>query len=232
MTISLWRLAEESKPSLNSLQDFVPKLKDHLIPHLKVALMQDPITTDISYDEPLNANTTNDNHIPHDSVHLKGGQIYLHKLVRFQYTTYDVQRDQDIINPSTPHQDIMLLATTNDDHDHPFLYGRALGIYHANVIFTGCQSSQIYQARRFEFLWVRWYKYEGPNVRWSDSRLDRLSFPLVTTEGAFGFVDPHDVLRACHIIPAFSNGKKYQDGVGISRCAHDSQDWACYYVNW
>ena len=126
--------------------------------------MQDPITTDISHDGPSNANMTNDNHIPRDSVHLKGDQIYLHKLTRFQYTTYDVQRDQDVINPSTPHQDIMLLATTDDDHDHPFLYGHVLGIYHANVIFTGCQSSQIHQARQFEFLWVRWYKYEGPNV--------------------------------------------------------------------
>ena len=46
------------------------------------------------------------------------------------------------------------------------------------------------------------------------------------------FVDPHYVLHACHIIPAFSNGKRYQDEVGVSRCAHDSQDWARCYVNW
>ena len=80
-------------------------------------------------------------------------------------------------------------------------------------------------------IWVRWYKYEGPNVRWNNSRLDRVSFPPVAPEGAFVFVDPHYVLHACHIIPAFSNGKRYQDEVGVSRCAHDSQDWARCYVN-
>ena len=180
MTVNLWRLAEKSKPSPNSLQDFAPKLKDHLIPRLKAALMQDLITTDIPYVRPLNANMTvfpNDNHIDCDSAYLKGDQIYLYKLTRFQYTTYDVRRGQDIINPSTPHHNIMLLATTDDNHDHPFLYARVLGIYHANVIFTGCQSLQIHQARQFEFLWVRWYKYKGPNVQWSNLRLDRVSFP-------------------------------------------------------
>ena len=69
-------------------------------------------------------------------------------------------------------------------------------------------------------------------MQWSNSRLDRVSFPPVTPKGAFIFVDPHYVLHACHIIPAFSNGKRYQDEVGVSHCMHDSQNWARCYVNW
>ena len=50
-------------------------------------------------------------------------------------------------------------------------------------------------------------------------------------EDAFGFVDPGDVLRGCHIIPAFQSGKVHSDGVALSRTAGDSQDWCCYGVN-
>ena len=70
------------------------------------------------------------------------------------YTTYNIQRGQDVINPSTPHQDIMMLATTSDtDDDYPFLYAHMLGIYHANVIYAA-DLTQTYQAKQFEFLWV------------------------------------------------------------------------------
>ena len=95
-----------------------------------------------------------------------------------------------------------MLATTEGDQDHPFLYACILGIYHANVCTGG--NSQHHE-ERFKFLWVRWYQYQGPNVQWSDSKLDQVSYPPITSEGAFGFVDPNDVLRACHIIPVFSD---------------------------
>ena len=108
--------------------------------------------------------TCNTNQSDCDLVYLKSNQIYLHKLVHIQYTTYDVQREQDVVNPSTPHWDIMLLATTTDNNvDHPFLYAHLLGIYHANVTYAG-DDIQNYQARRFKFLWVHWYRYQGQNV--------------------------------------------------------------------
>ena len=125
----------------------------------------------------------------------------------------------------------MLLATTMDnDVDHPFLYVCVLGIYHPNVTFAG-DDIQNYQARQFEFLWVHWYRYQGQNVQWRDLKLDVLSFPPVTSDGAFGYVDPGNVLRACHIIPAFSSGEKYPNKVSLSRSTNNSQDWSRYYVN-
>ena len=55
--------------------------------------------------------------------------------------------------------------------------------------------------------------------------------PFVATKGAFGFVDPDNVLHASHIIPVFSSGK-FQDEFGISQCVDDSHNRSRYYVNW
>ena len=84
-----------------------------------------------------------------------------------------------------------------------------------------------------KFLWVLdGIEYDGTrSTEWQDTKLDSLRFPLMATEGAFGFVDPADVLRGCHIIPFFAGGKARLDGVGLSKLAHDAQDWSRYRVN-
>ena len=79
---------------------------------------------------------------------------------------------------------------------------------------------------------MRWFQYDGArSVDWKDLRLDPVRFPPLASEGAFRFVDPVDVLRGCHIVPAFSRGKRHSDGVSISRCANDGKDWTCFHVN-
>jgi hypothetical protein len=52
----------------------------------------------------------------------------------------------------------------------------------------------------------------------------------MNSEDAFDFVDPKDVLRGCHIMPNFAKGKRHVDGVSISRCAKDADDYHQYYV--
>jgi hypothetical protein len=169
-----------------------------------------------------------------DSILFKGDRIYRHNLGRFNYTTYDVRRSQDVINPGTSHRDVMVLASNPDrdnESNHRFLYARVLGIYHVNVVYTG-DGSVDYTARRVEFLWVRWFDYDGNNsFAWTDSKLDPVRFPPMADEGAFGFVDPNDVLRGCHIVPAFARGRARADGIGLSRLAGDSKDWSEYRVN-
>jgi hypothetical protein len=159
--------------------------------------------------------------------------MYRHHLARFNYTTYDVRRAQDVINPRTSHRDIMLLASTDNastDLGHPFLYARVLGIYHVNVIYTG-EGMLDYNARKVDFLWVRWFEYDGSrSIRWDDFKLDLVRFPPMATEGAFGFVDPRDVLRGCHVIPAFARGKTHLDGVSLSHVVQDAKDWSRYYI--
>lgn len=112
-----------------------------------------------------------------------------------------------------------------------FHYARVLGVYHANVVYVGPGMTS-YEPCRMEFLWVRWYR-EVPETKtgWESCRLDRVKFLPVSDENAFGFVNPSDVLRACHIIPAFTLGKLHADGKGLSHCAQDSSDWVMYYVN-
>ena len=85
--------------------------------------------------------------------------------------------------------------------------------------------------RRLDFLWVRWYEVVDPaSSGWHSSKLDSVRFLPMNEDDAFGFVDPQDVLRGCHIMPNFAKGKRHADGIGISRCAKDGKDYNRYYV--
>jgi hypothetical protein len=166
----------------------------------------------------------------------KSDRLYRHNIMRINYTTYDTRQSQDVINPSTSHRNIMVLNASYDDHQsragsHPFCYAQVLGIYHANVVYTGREMIN-YTPNRMEFLWVRWYQLmESTQSGWNTYLLDRLQFAPMAEEDAFGFIDPLDVVRGCHIIHAFAGGTLHADGRGLSYCAQDSFDWVSYYVN-
>lgn len=170
------------------------------------------------------------------SVLFKHDRIYHHKVFRVNYTTYDARRAQDVINPDTSHCNIMVLNGTQNDgnHEHdPFLYAKVLGICHANVVYLG-PGSVDYQPRRMNFLWVRWYEQvDVGRTGWRARKLDRARFPSFTgsSGGSVGFLDPSSVMRASHLIPVFRQGKRYEDGKGISFCGRDSSDWKEYYIN-
>jgi hypothetical protein len=167
----------------------------------------------------------------HRHVFFKSGCMYKHQLLRINYMTYDVHHAQDLINPNTQHCDIMLLSNDDDDESHPFCYARVLGVYHVNVVYTD-PGMLDYQARRLDFLWVCWFQYSTTrSMQWADYWLDHIHFPPITSDNEFGFVDPRDILRACHIIAGFASGKVHRDAISISRLANDSQDWQCYCVN-
>ena len=162
-------------------------------------------------------------------VLFKGNKIYRHRLLRINYTTYDLQREFDSINPRTDHRDIMLLSNS-DDH-HPFCYAQVLGIFHANIIYTG-PGSKDFQSRRIEFLWVRWFEViQDCSSLWEQQALDTVRFLPMANTGAFDFVDPANVLRGCHVIPSFADGQLHPDGVAMSRWANDSGDWKRYHIN-
>jgi len=156
--------------------------------------------------------------------------------MRINFTTYDGRRSQETINSFSSHNNIIVLNGSQDEdrqsaERHPFRYARVLGIYHANIVYVG-PGMVNYQPIRMEFLWVRWYEHSTKTGNgWESRKLDRIHFPSVYEDDAFGFVDPLDVLRSCHIIPAFAQGKLRQDGTGLSRPARDSSDWVTYHVN-
>ncbi|KJA13341.1 hypothetical protein HYPSUDRAFT_209627 [Hypholoma sublateritium FD-334 SS-4] len=119
---------------------------------------------------------------------------------------------------------------------HPYLYGRVIGIYHVNIVYTG-PGMKGYEAMRFDFLHVRWFQLDlvqprgRSNCAWTSLHLDRLSFPPMAGRASLGFVDPSLILRGCHLIPAYSLGKARSDGIGISKMLKDAKDWKYYYVN-
>ena len=109
------------------------------------------------------------------------------------------------------------------------MYARVLGVYHAEVIYTGL-GMQNFEAHTFQMLWVRWYEFvDLGSSGWDSSTLDMLRFPPLHKDNSFGFVDPEDVSRGCHIIPAFDKGKR-ESNINISRSAKDNNDYLLYYV--
>lgn len=165
-------------------------------------------------------------------VILKGDRIYRHPLLRINFTTYDLRRETDSINTRTEHQDIMLLADGDVSEKHPFCYARVLGIYHANIIYVGPGTAD-YQSRRQDFLWVHWFELLGQGSDWKHTTLDRVGFVPMDRDDAFGFVDPADVLRCCHLIPSFADGRLHPDDVAMScnQSPRDSGEWKQYHVN-
>ena len=170
-----------------------------------------------------------------DSILFNHDRIYQHSLIHVNYTTYDVWRSQDVLHTSTSHCDVMMLSAASSDNadtspPHPYRYARVLGIYHANIVYVGPRMVD-YQPQRFDFLWVRWYRVmEAVRTGWTARKLDRVKFPPLVGDDVFGFVNPSDVLRCCHMMPRFSQGRIHSNGKGLSLCARDSSDWAQYYI--
>lgn len=203
-------------------------LKQHLLPRIQSNLKTDGGE---SLHE-INASRDQTCITADTSILFKSDRIYEHNIMRVNFTAYDVRRLQDVINPSTTHCNVMVLAGDNLESSsatHPFRYARVLGIHHVNAIYVGPGMID-YRHHRMEFLWVRWYRIKNPGG-WNAKALDRLEFPSPMEDGAFGFVDPSDVLRSSHIIPVFAKNKRYHDGKGLSFRGRDSSDWKEYYLN-
>jgi hypothetical protein len=120
-----------------------------------------------------------------------------------------------------------MVAAHEDESDevpHPYWYARVIGIFHVNV---GQRGSNI-RPKRMDFLWVRWFGRDlAHKGGWRARRLHRIGFVESQDPTAFSFLDPASVIRAVHLIPAFSLGKTVAD-VDPS---HEDIDWQQYYVN-
>ncbi|KAJ3569072.1 hypothetical protein NP233_g5289 [Leucocoprinus birnbaumii] len=148
-----------------------------------------------------------------------------------------LERAQDSINPRT-HADVMVLAgdpeseaseAASNRDDHPYLYARVLGIFHAEVQWA--KSPEVSpEFATIDFLWVRWLiRDTGHPCHFRNRRLPLLEF---ADEGAFGFLDPDNVLRGCHLIPAYARGQISGLQKSICRHAEDGRcEWQYHYVN-
>ena len=208
-------------------QNFILQLKAHLLPHVQalhdanvlVDLPEPSVTADAMDTEGLSML---------NQVVFQRDWIYQHHILWVNNTTYDVHHAQDTINPCTDHQDVMLLSPL--ESSYLFLYAHVLGIFHASIIYTG-QGMKDYLPRCMEFLWVNWFDLVDVPAGWEHTTLDHLRFVLITQDDAYGFVDPTNVIRGCHLIPAFSSARIHPDGIPVSWNVRDEGDWKYYYVN-
>jgi len=150
-----------------------------------------------------------------------------------------MRRAQDSLNPRIQgHGDVMVLSPENDkenENPHPYWYACTLGVYHVNVRHLG-PNSKSDQPQHMEFLFVRWFGRDLTlEPGWKAKRLLRLGFVPGNDETAFGFLDPTQVIRAVHLIPAFTWGHvtKYltQRSVIARGLKEPDEDWQLYYVN-
>ncbi|KAJ3558432.1 hypothetical protein NM688_g934 [Phlebia brevispora] len=194
-----------------ALEDFGSRLYEHI--HQR--FLQE-LSTDEGAASPL---------VHAGSILIKHERIYRHATLRINFTTYDIQRDQDVIHcyddPSGDKIHILVHAPY-DSLNFPWRYATVLGVFHAEVLLPD------HSERRLEFLWVRWLEIDptwisGPGTR----RLERVQY---ATEEAYSFLDPATVIRGCHLIPAFHYGRDV-DLTARSVAHTPGGDWKYYYVD-
>ncbi len=171
--------------------------------------------------------------VDRQSLIIIGERIYEHKVLRINYTSYDIRREQDIVNPRTG-SDIMMFAPEDERDAHPYWYARVIGIYHV-LVRDKNDMDTAGTSRHIDFLWVRWYGIdENYRAGIQAKRLHRVGFLNAEEDGAFGFIDPNDVLRSIHLIPTFVLGTTDMllEGHSIARRPdEDDEDYERYYVN-
>ena len=202
-------------------QNFIYKLRVHLISRL--------LGKGLDGDDP---------HLFTDeersSVQVVNNTIYSASQLSVNYTTYDVRRDRDTINPST-HPFVMLRSPEVATGIHPYWYAQVLKIYHANVSTTHPEASRN-SAQRMEFLWVQWLGIE-PGYRSGSkvARLPKVGFVEDSDKDTFGFLDPDLVIRGSHLIPDFNSGRTHDlmpyGGLTVARPPDQKDDWMNFYVN-
>ena len=196
----------------------MPRLKDHLLAR----------ALGLAYDGDEREFTDED----HDTIAIVNDRLYQHSVLRVNYTSYDMRRQQDSINTRTQ-ADVMVLSqenATSDHPAHPYWYARVIGIFHCMVHHHGHSS----EPKRMDFLWVRWLGLDtvAPGG-WDRKCLHSVGFIPEDDPAAFGFLDPEQIVRGVHLIPAFARGHTSERlGPSIARQpTENDEDWDGYYVN-
>jgi hypothetical protein len=171
---------------------------------------------------------------------IEHNKIYIIATARFNFTSYDAQRLQDVVNPRL-RADIMVLSHEDETSTgplHPYWYARVVRIFYVFVRFRIPGSLALTEPERFDILWVRWFGLDSVGSSgWATRRLHMLGFlPSDDSSGpAFGFIDPSHVIRGVHIIPAFSFGttQKYlgaEQSIAHQHPELGNADYDTYYL--
>ena len=200
------------QPTLTSNKDFTVKLKDHLLARI----------LNKQYDAELPTFTTKDR----DELYIAEDRLEQRYCMSVYHTTYNLRRGKDRVNMRNQSH----VMTLSQDGTHPYAYARVLGIFRLDVLHGPTMSSET----RMDVVWVRWFKIdETHRAGWKSKRLYRITFVPALDGGAFGFLDPDDVVRRSHLLPGFNLGHRtHSPSDPASVWDPDAEsDWKTYYVN-
>ncbi|KAF8146368.1 hypothetical protein K438DRAFT_510459 [Mycena galopus ATCC 62051] len=125
------------------------------------------------------------------------------------------------MNPRT-RADVMTLAPEHDT-SHPFSYARILGIFHVDVVHNIPGATTV--PTSIEVLWVRRFRIDTSyRAGFKAKRLHRLQFIPGDDPLAFDFLNPDEVIRGVHLIPAFAHGRTH-DLLQRSISPEDDEEW-------
>lgn len=153
------------------------------------------------------------------------------------YTSYDGRRSQDYFNPRT-HYDVMVLGRDDDGerNPHPYWYARIIKIL--SVTFRYIDSagdSWNTEPQTMHVLWVRWFGRDTQSpAGWEKLRLHTVGFVHEDDDAAFGFLDPDQIVRGAHLLPAFDYHRTtelLQPSIA-RRPEEKDEDWKYFDVNW
>ncbi|EIW82686.1 hypothetical protein CONPUDRAFT_38927, partial [Coniophora puteana RWD-64-598 SS2] len=140
------------------------------------------------------------------SLVISKNKVYEHKTLHVNYTTYDLRRKQDTINPRS-RADIMVMSqdSPSDAGVHPYWYARVTYIFHLKVRFRQEDPTSL---RRINIVLVRWlHRNSRYQSIFAARRLPRVSFHPLSSSECWDFIDPSTIVRGIHLIPAFKRGR-------------------------
>ena len=164
---------------------------------------------------------------------LNPNRIVESKIVRVNYTSYDIRRAHDCLRTDRS-SFLMTLSREEDPNCHPFWYCQLLKAFCIEVSYSPGGVSG--PKETMEVLWVRWLGIDL-DCKWGFRQCALPKIGFVPEDGgspAFGFLDPSLVVCGCHLIPAFVDGRTDQllrGSTSVARLPGESDDWARYYVN-
>lgn len=165
-----------------------------------------------------------------ERIFIDDDTLYEHPILNIKYTSYEVQREEDIIHVGYGRTGVMVYTPTpREDENEPWSYADVLAIYHITV-----RTASNPKPQTLTVLWVRWMERSTTHLAGPNSQnYSRVSYApwSGTRGGAFDFVDPSHIIRACHLIPAFNLGRT-RTLLDPSVARDPEGDWCAFYANW
>ncbi|KAI0038494.1 hypothetical protein FA95DRAFT_1470638, partial [Auriscalpium vulgare] len=210
--IAAWMRDHEDDPALKGF-------RSSLIDHILARVLDLPENHDWTFTD-----------ADRNTIRLKENKMHFHQVLRVNYNTYDVRREQDSMNPRT-HADVMVLSSDDptDPSFQPYWYARILSIFHVLYQHAPPDSNPT-EYRRMDITWVRWMVQDpGVPSPWTTRRLPRVGPIDLDEPDALGFINPNDIVRGVHLMPDFVSGAA--DDLPTPSLAREAVEWKKYRVN-